>query len=191
MSTLIRSRTLCEAALEYARWGYPVFPCKERGKPGEAKRPYTSRGFKDASTNLEDIRTWWRQHPHAMIGLPTGAVSGLVVLDVDLHKPGGREALDRLDEFPATVYQSTPRGGKQYFFRHPGVRIPSGTEVFGVGLDFKADGGYVIAAPSVWQDTGQYTWESRSLAEVNLAPMPPLMLPRIPILGKRLNTCCH
>ncbi|MDA8348208.1 MAG: bifunctional DNA primase/polymerase, partial [Pseudomonadota bacterium] len=67
-----------QAALQLAEeYGLPVFPCRPD------KRPYTEHGFKDATTNLDMIEEWWNRWPEALIGVPTGKASGLVVLDVD------------------------------------------------------------------------------------------------------------
>lgn len=87
-----------QAALQYVRRGWPVFPCRERdGEPysytdkktgnritktPRAKQPYVGNGFKDATRDEQRVTTWWRQHPDAMIGLPQG-VNGLFVLDFD------------------------------------------------------------------------------------------------------------
>jgi hypothetical protein len=59
--------TEIEAALEYARGGWPVFPCNPLDKS-----PVTSHSFKDATTDEAQIRAWWTQWPNAMIGAPTG-----------------------------------------------------------------------------------------------------------------------
>ena len=70
--------TLLDHALAYAaslRW--PVFPCKPD------KTPYTRHGFKDATTDAEQIRAWWERWPDASIGLPTGLAGGVYVVDVD------------------------------------------------------------------------------------------------------------
>ena len=89
---------MCSAALQYARRGWPVFPCRERdgepyfvkhpktGEPVEktpkAKQPYVGKGLNDATTDENRILAWWRQHPQAMIGVPTGA-NGCFVIDFD------------------------------------------------------------------------------------------------------------
>src|SRR6266478_3065554 len=70
------SGALLEAALGYGEGGIPVFPCNP-----DNKKPLTEHGFKDATTDPEKIRSWWREHPQAMIGVPTGPASGIFVID--------------------------------------------------------------------------------------------------------------
>ena len=70
--------TPLEKALDLARRGVPVFPCKVADKT-----PYTTHGFKDASTDPARIRRWWSRWPDALIGVPTGIK--FVVVDVDLQ----------------------------------------------------------------------------------------------------------
>ncbi len=76
--------TTLAAALAYAAHGLPVFPClNEPTDPKQHKRPLTKNGFKDAKTDADAIRRWWRRWPDALIGMPTGASSGVAVLDLD------------------------------------------------------------------------------------------------------------
>ena len=53
-------------ALEIADRGWPVFPCNRD------KKPMTANGFKDASTDEDQILEWWGKNPEANIGVPTG-----------------------------------------------------------------------------------------------------------------------
>ena len=69
---------LLDTALKLAARGLHVFPCKPRDK-----RPATKHGVLDATTNPDAIEKWWRQVPTCNIGVATGAVSGIMVLDVD------------------------------------------------------------------------------------------------------------
>src|SRR5437867_4015551 len=62
------------AALAYAAQGVPVFPCNPANK-----QPYTPNGFKAATLNSSKVEDWWSKYPTAMIGMPTGAVSGFWV----------------------------------------------------------------------------------------------------------------
>lgn len=140
------------AALHIASDGKPVFPCVPGGK-----RPITRNGFKSASVVADYISCMWAPNPAANIGLPTGAVSGVIVLDVDLDREKGKNGTLVLSELerahgalPKTFVVATPRGGRHYYFRHPGRdrRISCSTDKLGMGLDIRGDGGYVIVPPS-------------------------------------------
>ena len=72
------SNNVTELALELSnRWSAPVFPCRED------KRPLTPRGFHDAIADPVQIKELFNQPSAALIGLPTGQVSGIVVVDLD------------------------------------------------------------------------------------------------------------
>jgi hypothetical protein len=156
------------AALAYAARGMPVFPCKPD------KRPFTANGFKDASTAPQTIRTMWTAHHGAMIGLPTGKASELVVVDVDVDPAKG---LDGLTTWAALVSQHgapvttrthrTPRGGLHLVFRHPGEKVKSTTSALAAGIDTRGDGGYVILPPSR-NGSAPYTVE----VDTDPAPLP-------------------
>jgi hypothetical protein len=85
-AALAATNPVMDAAIEYANRGWPVFPCNP-----STKQPYTNNGFKDATTDINQICDWWTLHPAAMIGLPTGTVTGFWVLDIDL-KPDANGA---------------------------------------------------------------------------------------------------
>lgn len=142
---------LLEAALWYANQGLPVFPCQPGGKT-----PATTHGFKDATTDLEVIRTWWRQTPAANIGLPTGGRYD--VLDID-GPPGYRSVAKladtgRLPEFYAGRV-ITARGGMHYYLPATGAGNAAG---FRPGLDYRGAGGYVIAPPSRAASGRHWRW---------------------------------
>jgi hypothetical protein len=117
--------------------------------------------------------------PQANIGIRTGAVSGLAVLDVDCLK-GGTESLADLElsyrALPETVQQLTGTG-QHYFLAHPGTYVKNGVETLGPGLDIRGDGGYVIAAPSLHANGKRYAWEVlHEPDDTALAPMPDWLL---------------
>ena len=72
---------MLDAALAYAALGWAVFPLA----PG-TKRPLIAGGggFKAATRDAEQIRRWWTETPDANIGVATGKVSGISVVDVDI-----------------------------------------------------------------------------------------------------------
>lgn len=145
---LNRARDRASAAGVLADAGIPVFPCR----PG-MKEPLTSHGFHDASADPDRVGSWWRHWPQANIGLPTGATSGVDVVDVDVHaSASGYKAFDRaraaglLDGWAWTV--RTPSTGLHaYFLRGDGGEQRS-WQVPRAHIDFRGDGGYVVIPPS-------------------------------------------
>jgi len=144
--------TLAEAAREYGRREWPIFPCRPR-----AKEPLTPHGYHDATTDEDRIAAWWRATPDANIGLhPAGA--GLLVIDVDGSV--GEESARRLGLFSEpTMTVATPRGSHLYF-RHPGGTI--GNRQLAPGLDVRADAGYVLLPPSVHPSGDRYRTERKA-----------------------------
>ena len=70
-------------ALAYAARGWPVFPCQ-----AGQKTPATAHGYRDATTDPEQITAWFTRNPHQNLAIATGA-PGPDVLDVDDHGPAG------------------------------------------------------------------------------------------------------
>lgn len=184
-----REPTGLEDALQYAARGLLVLPIESIDLDGRctcgaadcaspAKHPVgnlTPRGLHDATNDAEIIRRWFDQRPGANVGIRTGGESGLVVLDEDLpYGEDSRADLEaRYGELPDTPRVLTGGGGEQYFFRHPGYRIPCSTAKLGVNLDVRADGGYVVAPYSLHRSGRLYEWDSTAaLGELEPAPLP-------------------
>lgn len=125
--------TYLSAALAYAAEGIPVFPCRSD------KTPLTRHGFKDATTDEQQIREWWEANPKAMIGVPTGEKSRIDVLDLDL-KPeeyiDGRECVRNWQELSPAIVQ-TPSGGLHLWFKSEGL-IRNSTDICWEGLHASA-----------------------------------------------------
>ena len=153
---------MLERALAYAELGWAVFPLIPN-----SKRPLTQNGFKDASKDPEVIRRWWLEHPTANIGLVTGEISGLVVVDVDVKNGAqGMASLDSIQNMTPTLTVQTPSGGLHFYYLAPGtVRCRTGLLP---GIDIKADGGYVVA-PGSQIDGKPYEWLD---AEAHIAALP-------------------
>ena len=148
---------LGQAALNYAtNNGHPVFPCysiTDAGTcscgdttcPSPGKHPLTINGFTNATTAADLIKEWWAAAPEANIGIPTGAVSGFDVVDLDCYKPDGAslETLCGGHQLPETPISETGRGGRHYLFKHEGHK-----GIAPAGVDWKSDGGYIIVPPS-------------------------------------------
>ena len=146
---------LLRAALAYAARGLPVFPCRPL-----AKTPLTEHGFKDASTDPAVIAEWWRRAPDANIAIVTGKPSGWLVVDVDPRNGGEaglRLLVDDAGPLPQTLQQRTPRGGRHLIFKAPQAVVVSCRIGLRPGVDIKANGGYVMVAPSR-TEAGAYLW---------------------------------
>lgn len=141
---------LPEAARAFAAAGVPVFPCAPGGKHPLIR---DGQGFRDATTDLAQVEAWWSRAPEANIGIPTGAVSGVVVIDVDVHGPvNGYERFARADRAGLVdgweVLARSPSAGMHaYYPASDGVEQRSWQAVR-AGIDFRGDGGYIIAPPS-------------------------------------------
>jgi hypothetical protein len=177
---------LLAAALDYARRGWPVFPCHTPTVSGcscgapdcgdhTGKHPRTRHGFKDATTDPVQVRRWWAQWPDANLAIATGRGAGLVVLDVD-PRHGGDESLSALEScyqsLPETVESLTGGGGRHLLFAHPGH--PVGNQGgLAPGLDVRGDGGYIVAPPSLHTSGRRYAWEvMHHPDDTLLAPLP-------------------
>ena len=122
--------------------GIRVFPC------GENKAPLTPNGFKDASTDPEQIRSWWTQWPDALVGVPTGSATGIDALDIDPRHGGNVWYQEHAKELPDTRTHQTRGGGLHILFKsHPGLRNSAGR--IADGVDVRAEGGYVIWWPAL------------------------------------------
>ena len=141
------------AALWYARRDIAVFPCHPQGK-----QPATRNGFKDATTDLDQIRAWWDITPDANIGIPTGR--SFDVIDVD-----GYDGVISMWAGPTPLAEtltilghvSTPRHGGHHLYV-PVTGHGNKAAIY-PGIDYRGRGGYVIAPPSAGPDgTARYRW---------------------------------
>ena len=128
-----------------AKLNVPVFPC------GDNKRPITENGFKNAVTEPARILALFERPGAELIGMPTGQVSGLVVIDIDIR--ADRTGMDWLnlnaDALPETRTHKTRSGGLHLVFRAPeGIPIRNSAGRLAPGVDVRGDGGYVILPPS-------------------------------------------
>src|ERR1017187_7083994 len=126
--------------------GLSVFPCRPN------KKPYTDHGFKDASSNIEQIARWWTQWPDALVGVATGRVSDLFVVDVD--PPGAEWYRQNAERLACGLVHKTKRGHHLVYsmprradkYSPEKLRISAGK--LATGIDVRCTGGYVIWWPA-------------------------------------------
>lgn len=152
--------SMYDAAIEYAKKGFAVFPLKYRDKV-----PLTRNGCKDATTDAAQIKAWWQKYPNANIGLATGSVSqNVFVIDLDIDEDRGIDGYHSLGDwqrehgdFPETWTAITGRGGYHLYYRGNG-RIKNRAGIID-GVDIRGNGGYVVAPPSIHKNGRRYEWE--------------------------------
>jgi hypothetical protein len=148
-----------EAAIAYAGRGWHVLPIQARSKEPAALGPRGRRlAYTAATTDREQLLTWWRRAPEANVGIRCDA-SGLLVVDVD-PRNGGDDRLHELERtlgpLPSTVEAFTGGGGQHLIFATPGADVsPVGD--LGDGVDVKYRG-YIVAPPSLHPSGRGYEW---------------------------------
>ncbi len=151
--------TMLEYALEYHKLGWPIIPINNN--PERGKVPLIKWiDFQNRRPSEEEIHSWWKRNPNANIGLVTGAISGIIVIDLDSAE--GQEAYrPKFGEIHGTISQKTGKpGGKHLLFAHPldGKRYQNSTQTL-KDVDVRGDGGYIVLAPSVHPNGTIYQWE--------------------------------
>jgi hypothetical protein len=166
---------ILRAALGYLARGWSVVVVEPRGK-----RPIVRwEEFQRRPPGEDQLRAWLARRPDANLAIVTGAVSGLAVLDVD-PRHGGIASLARWEcdhgALPHSVEAQTGGGGRHLYFEHPGGELRSRVGL-APGLDLRADGGLVVAPPSLHPTGGRYRWlPGRAPDEAHPAPIPGWLL---------------
>lgn len=167
------SMTTFEHAKRYAELGWHIFPlhtvsstgkcsCGNESCADAGKHPRLRRGLKEASTQLSLIEDWFGElAAPSNIGIVTGAVSGITVVDIDIGE--GKSGAESWAAIVAehgeveTLMAETGSGGMHVIFKYNSALKTSGN-VFGKGIDVRNDGGYIVAAPSRHRSGGAYSW---------------------------------
>lgn len=141
----------------YADLGLCVMPLRGKlpvlpsWKPYQEKRP------------AEWLLKSWDNAPHN-IGIITGHISGLLVVDIDGPYP------EDWPEMPKTWTARTAKGRHYYFALDPEAEYKNATRI-APNVDIRANGGYVVAPPSRHPDGGKYEWIAAP-EDCKLAPVP-------------------
>lgn len=142
--------------------------------PVHHKRPLIPwKEFQKRLPTIEEIESWWADTPWANIGLITGRLSGVVVFDCD-----SEDALEHIKNKgiqTTPVAQSSEDYKRHYYFKYPRgsqriIRNVNGMTLHKIGLDVRAEGGYVVIPPSVHKSGCTYQWLV-SPCKVNFAEM--------------------
>ena len=141
-------------ALDLAELGLSVFPIKSKGKIPRIKW----EKYQKERASKEQIEKWWTKWPNANIGVATGLISNIIVIDLDSIT--GQDIYTGLfGELHNTISQTTGKpNGLQLLFKHPQDHIYKNHVGLYQDVDVRADGGYVVVAPSIHPNGTQYKW---------------------------------
>lgn len=167
-----RKQLLRTAVKTYYEKGYSLIPIKS-----ETKRPAlkTWKTYQNETMPKKQLLRHLDEDPTLGIGIVTGKLSGIVVVDLD-----SKEAQEFAEEngFPKTPTVKTARGYHLYY-AHPGSgRVGNFQKRDDLpGIDLRGDGGYIVAPPSIHETGVKYKWvKGKSLDDLQLAQLPEILL---------------
>ena len=141
-------------ALRYCDLGFSVIPII----PGQKKPMIKWEQYQNQRADKAQIEAWWYKWPNANIGIVTGEISDLFVVDIDTEE-GQANLLEYGFDSIVNPTVKTPRDGQHIYFKYPkGHDITIGAGVI-KGTDFRGNKGYVLAPPSVNGNGKPYSWE--------------------------------
>lgn len=135
---------ILKEALNYSKQGFSVIPI------GKDKKPLVPwKKYQNEKASEDQIQKWFKKSKEVNVGIVTGSISGIVVVDVE--KGGG------VEDLPPTVISKTGGGGWHYYYKHPGFEVKNSTRIREL-TDIRGDGGYVVAPPSLHKSGNNYEW---------------------------------
>ena len=156
INKILETHNFFDVAMFYASQNIKVFPVKRQDK-----KPLCANGFKSATTDIEQLQEWNKKFPDCNIGIPTGHINGLLVVDVDGEQ--GFKSLAQLEQLHSKLIAPTviTGKGKHLYFKMPvNTDIKSSVSKIANHIDIRANGGYVVAPPSIHINGNQYIWEN-------------------------------
>ena len=167
--------TTLDCALDYLSRGWSVIPLRPKSK----KPLIPWEQFQSRLTTEYEVRGWFERTPDLNIGIVTGKLSGLFVVDLDDGTEGATSWASLCHRHGCAALKtrtaSTVSGGRHLLFRYPENAVLRNTTKQEPHIDTRGEGGYIVAAPSYVEDLtkepprkGAYAWvdESEPIAEM-------------------------
>lgn len=156
INKILETGNFLDVAMFYVEHNIKTFPVKRQGKS-----PLCPKGFKSATTDKVVLQEWNNKFPNCNVGIPTGSINNIFVVDIDGEQ--GIESLNRLELIYGKLDAPTVTTGKgkHLYFKMPeNTDIKSSVSKIADHIDIRANGGYVVAPPSIHENGHQYTWEN-------------------------------
>jgi hypothetical protein len=168
----MQSVTRLDQALLYLRRGWSVFPVHSPSMPRDGladrdigKKPLVKwEAYQHRLPTEPEARKWWTKWPDANIGLATGKVSRVIVIDLDSQAAIANVGLKFGDYPPLLTLCSFTHRGMQVFATQIGqwMEVKNGQKVM-PGVDVRGDGGYVVLPSSAHREGSTYEWADESV----------------------------
>ncbi len=146
--------TMIEAALKYYEKGMSVFPVN----PNTKKPLVEWKKYQTERPTIEQVHAWFDRTSNG-IAIVTGKISDTFVVDFDRYKPGFSEEI-ALQLIPDSIHAPTVKtmnNGQHMYFRNPEINASIMAGI-APGIDYRGEGGYVVAPPSKSITGAEYTW---------------------------------
>lgn len=153
---------LLELIQGYSSHGWSILPVK----PDE-KRPFMQNWlqYNHERASAQVLNEWFTHLSGAGVGVVTGKISGILVLDVESHCPQPIEEI--LKKYPTNMVSRTGSGGYHLFYQYPSNkgRVANRVRLFD-GVDLRADGGFIVLPPTRHPSGGKYEWVHTGMPSV-------------------------
>ena len=126
---------------QYLKNGYSLIPVDQEKKPWVYWKKYQYQ-----RATVEEVLKWHAQYGTCNIGIVTGHISQLAVIDID-----DLSFLPVLEQKIPEIHQTTrvkTARGYHYYFNLNNNQIRSTSALFGKHIELKSNGNYIVAPPS-------------------------------------------
>lgn len=143
----------------YVDRGWSVLPVRP-----EEKRPFMTNWlqYTHSRASKETITSWFTNLSGAGVGIVTGKVSNIIVLDVESTCPYPIEGI--LKKYPTQLISRSGSGGYHLFYQYPtnATKVANRVRIFD-GADLRADGGFIVLPPTMHSSGRRYEWVSEGV----------------------------